>query len=36
MDTVDNEAMRRLARDMGFNEHADPDDVHQVIYSREP
>jgi RimJ/RimL family protein N-acetyltransferase len=36
MDAVNNEAMRRLARDMGFTEQVDPDDVHQVIYSRKP
>jgi GNAT superfamily N-acetyltransferase len=36
MDAVNNEAMRHLARNMGFTEHTDPDDVRQVIYSREP
>lgn len=36
MDTIGNEAMRRLAHVMGFAEQADPDDVHQVIYSRQP
>lgn len=36
MDAVDNDAMRNLARDMGFTEHPDPDDIRQVIYSREP
>jgi long-chain acyl-CoA synthetase len=33
MDAVTNAAMRRLARDMGFTERPDPDDIHQVIYS---
>jgi GNAT superfamily N-acetyltransferase len=33
MDARDNERMRRLARDLGFSEHPDRDDIHQVIYS---
>jgi GNAT superfamily N-acetyltransferase len=33
MDARDNQRMRRLARDVGFSEHADRDDIHQVIYS---
>jgi GNAT superfamily N-acetyltransferase len=33
MDTVDNDRMRKLARDVGFAEHPDRDDIHQVIYS---
>ena len=36
MDAASNHAMRRLARDVGFSEQADPDDIHQVIYSLEP
>jgi GNAT superfamily N-acetyltransferase len=36
MDSRSNTAMRRLARDVGFSEHPDPDDVHQVIYSLHP
>lgn len=36
MDTVNNEAMRHLAREMGFTERPDPDDIRQVIYSRQP
>jgi len=36
MDAVSNDAMRRLARDVGFAERPDPDDVHQVIYSLQP
>jgi acetyltransferase len=32
-DSAGNAAMRRLARDMGFREERDPDDIHQVIYS---
>jgi len=36
MDAASNEAMRRLARDVGFAEQPDPDDIHQVIYSLEP
>jgi L-amino acid N-acyltransferase YncA len=33
MDAANNDAMRRLARDLGFSEQPDPDDIHQVIYS---
>jgi GNAT superfamily N-acetyltransferase len=33
MDALNNDRMRRLARDVGFSEQRDPDDVHQVIYS---
>jgi hypothetical protein len=33
MDAVNNERMRRLARHLGFAEHPDPADIHQVIYS---
>jgi GNAT superfamily N-acetyltransferase len=36
MDAASNDAMRRLARDVGFRERPDPDDVHQVIYSLQP
>jgi GNAT superfamily N-acetyltransferase len=36
MDAASNDAMRRLARDLGFSERRDPDDIHQVIYSLEP
>lgn len=36
MDARSNTAMRRLARDVGFAEHPDPDDIHQVIYSLHP
>jgi len=36
MDAIDNEPMRRLARDLGFRESPDPDDIHQVIYSLQP
>jgi RimJ/RimL family protein N-acetyltransferase len=36
MDAASNEAMRRLAREVGFREEPDPDDIHQVIYSLEP
>ena len=36
MDAVSNEAMRRLARDVGFRERPDPEDIHQVIYSLRP
>lgn len=32
MDAVNNDRMRRLARDVGFTEYPDPDDIHQVIY----
>jgi GNAT superfamily N-acetyltransferase len=33
MDAASNDAMRRLARDLGFSEQRDPNDIHQVIYS---
>jgi acetyltransferase len=33
MDAAGNERMRRLAHKAGFAEEADPDDIHQVIYS---
>ena len=33
MDAVNNERMRQLARHVGFGEHADPSDTHQVVYS---
>jgi GNAT superfamily N-acetyltransferase len=33
MDARDNERMRKLARDVGFSEHPDRDDIRQVIYS---
>ena len=36
MDAASNDAMRRLARDVGFSEQRDPDDIHQVIYSLQP
>jgi len=36
MDAATNEAMRRLAREVGFSEQPDPDDIHQVIYSLQP
>ena len=36
MDSASNDAMRRLARDVGFTEGPDPDDIHQVIYSLRP
>jgi RimJ/RimL family protein N-acetyltransferase len=36
MDSASNDAMRRLARDVGFREHPDPDDIRQVIYSLQP
>ena len=36
MDAASNDAMRRLARDVGFSERRDPDDIHQVIYSLQP
>jgi RimJ/RimL family protein N-acetyltransferase len=36
MDAASNHAMRRLARDVGFSERPDPDDIHQVIYSLQP
>lgn len=36
MDAASNDAMRRLARDVGFSEQRDPNDIHQVIYSLQP
>jgi RimJ/RimL family protein N-acetyltransferase len=36
MDSASNQAMRRLARDVGFSEHRDPEDIRQVIYSLRP
>ena len=36
MDAASNDSMRRLARDVGFSEQRDPDDIHQVIYSLRP
>jgi GNAT superfamily N-acetyltransferase len=36
MDSASNDAIRRLARSVGFAEQGDPDDVHQVIYSLRP
>lgn len=33
IDATGNQLMRKLARDVGFTEQPDPDDVHQVIYS---
>jgi GNAT superfamily N-acetyltransferase len=36
MDAASNDGMRKLARDLGFSEQRDPDDIHQVIYSLEP
>jgi GNAT superfamily N-acetyltransferase len=36
MDSAGNQAMRSLARDVGFTEQPDPDDIHQVLYSLEP
>jgi L-amino acid N-acyltransferase YncA len=33
MDARENERMRKLARDVGFSEHPDRDDIHQVIYA---
>jgi RimJ/RimL family protein N-acetyltransferase len=36
MDAASNQAMRRLAHDVGFSEQPDPDDIHQVIYSLQP
>jgi RimJ/RimL family protein N-acetyltransferase len=36
MDSASNQAMRRLAHDVGFSEQRDPDDIHQVIYSLRP
>ncbi len=34
MDVADNQAMRELAADLGMSTHSDPQDVHQVIYSK--
>jgi GNAT superfamily N-acetyltransferase len=36
MDAATNEPMRRLAREVGFREEPDPDDIRQVIYSLQP
>lgn len=36
MDAASNQAIRRLAHAVGFSEHGDPNDVHQVIYSLQP
>jgi RimJ/RimL family protein N-acetyltransferase len=36
MDAANNQAMRRLAHDVGFSGQRDPDDIHQVIYSLRP
>ena len=36
MDAASNQPMRRLARDVGFSEQPDGDDIHQVIYSLKP
>jgi GNAT superfamily N-acetyltransferase len=36
MDAASNQGIRRLAHDVGFSERADPDDIHQVIYSLQP
>jgi GNAT superfamily N-acetyltransferase len=36
MDSASNHDMRRLARDVGFSELPDPDDIRQVIYSLQP
>jgi RimJ/RimL family protein N-acetyltransferase len=33
MDSIYNDRMRKLARDLGFAEHADPQDSRQVIFS---
>jgi RimJ/RimL family protein N-acetyltransferase len=33
IDSLGNHRMRKLARDLGFSEHRDPDDLHQVMYS---
>lgn len=33
MDAIDNDPMRKLARDVGFSEYPDLDDIRQVIYS---
>ena len=35
MDAANNERMRKLAREIGFAEHPDPDDRRQIIYSLE-
>jgi GNAT superfamily N-acetyltransferase len=35
MDAANNDRMRRLAREVGFTERPDPDDVRQVIFSLE-
>jgi hypothetical protein len=36
MDAASNDGMRKLARDLGFSRHRDPEDIHQVIYSLRP
>lgn len=36
IDAATNEPMRRLARELGFTERPDPDDIHQVVYELEP
>jgi long-chain acyl-CoA synthetase len=36
IDAATNEPMRRLARELGFREEPDPDDIHQVVYSLQP
>jgi len=36
IDAASNQPMRRLARDVGFSEQPDGDDIHQVIYSLQP
>jgi hypothetical protein len=33
MDSIYNDRMRKLARELGFAEHADPEDPRQVIFS---
>lgn len=35
MDAIDNTRMRKLAREVGFSEYPDEDNIHQVIYSLE-
>jgi GNAT superfamily N-acetyltransferase len=35
MDAANNSRMRHLARQLGFRESPDPDDIHQVIYTLE-
>jgi L-amino acid N-acyltransferase YncA len=35
IDAASNSHMRTLARALGFRESPDPNDVHQVVYSRE-